>query len=98
MTRGEAGEEVETWADHLQMVRCRLVAKSERMAAPDKGFLVATTYTLLLPAGLDVTTADRVSEVVIEDMAVRGPFTIEAMLPRRGKVERFLSLSLEEVN
>lgn len=99
VTRDEAGAETLTWVNHLQMVRCRLVIKQERLALQNKSFMTASSYTLLIDPDLDVTTKDRVYEVMFEDKLIEaGPFDVMAVMPRRGKAERFLSLALEKVD
>lgn len=96
-TRGTNGEELDSWASHLTGVLCRLMANSQRLAASNLGELVASEKALLLPAGTDVTNQDRISLVTFEDDSTDGPYEIISILPRRGRVERFLSLRVRKV-
>ena len=77
---------VETWRDVAVGVQCRLVAKAQRVFSDELAqWFTLTTYTVLLPAGTDIQTADRVANVVYEDGSTdAGPFTVNAVLPRRG--------------
>jgi hypothetical protein len=96
-TRGNAGEVVQTWADHLSGQECRLIVKSERIASP-AGLLMATTYKLLLPAGTDVLVSDRVRTITLDDGSTVGPFTVEQRLPRMGRsAVSHMAVMLEKV-
>jgi len=86
-----------TWALNLQDERCRLVVKTQSRR-PDilSQEPVITTYTLLLRPGVDVQIGDRVVNVQFEDRTTdAGPYTIEAVLTRRGRAARHISLQLK---
>src|SRR5689334_7746954 len=87
-----------TWSDWLTTQRCRLVYKAQRRAPDIIGEQpISTQYLLLVPAGSDVKIGDRVVNVVFEDGDVdAGPYRIEAVLPRRAKAQRHISLQLEK--
>lgn len=94
------GQPVDAWAALHTGKACRLVIRTERIAAPDRGHLNVTTYTLLLAANVEVTTKDQVSLVTLETGSTLGPFDILAVLPRRDEtgVEHHRALSLEVVD
>ncbi len=95
-SRGTSGEVVNTFADHITHLPCRLIVSDERVASP-QGFVVTTTYKLIVPANQDITTKDQVSEVVMEDLqTTTGPFLILAALPRLGrKAQNHTTLRVE---
>lgn len=87
------------FADHLTAVSCRLKDNDVREPNPRAASVLTSTYLLFLPAGTDVTEADRISTVATPDGIVSGPFEIERVLNRRdgrGKA-RHMTLGLEEV-
>lgn len=96
-TRGDNGEEIDTFGAHLSGVKCRLMATNQHAAAAALGLLVASDKTLVVPAGTDVTFRDRIGLVTFEDGTTSGPYNIISVLPRRGAVERFLALSVQKV-
>lgn len=91
--------EVTTWHTHLTGVRCRLVAKAQRVADSVSGeFPVVNSYLLLLPTGTDVTIGDRVSNVVDEaNETDTSSYRIESVLKRRARAVRHISVVLEKV-
>jgi head-tail adaptor len=97
--QNEIGEPVESWNDIAASVACRYVEKEEKFADENTGLQMLTVYRLLLPAGTDVTTADRITNIRIEnDEVLAGPFGIEEKLTRRGaKGQNHISLKLEVV-
>jgi hypothetical protein len=87
-------------------VACRYVEKEEKIADENLGLQMLTVYRLLLPAGTDATTTDRISRIAVEndevitDPATGNPqvFGIEEKLTRRGaKGQNHISLKLEVV-
>lgn len=105
-TQNSIGEPVETWNDIAVGVACRYAEKEEKFADEATGLQILTVYRLLLPAGTDVTTADRISRIAVEndevisDPATGSPqvFGIEEKLTRRGpKGQNHISLKLEVV-
>jgi head-tail adaptor len=105
-SQNEIGEPVESWNDIAASVACRYVEKEEKFADENTGLQMLTVYRLLLPAGTDVTTADRISRIAIEnDEVITDPatgqpqtFGIEEKLTRRGaKGQSHISLKLEVV-
>lgn len=94
------GQPVDSWAALHTGQPCRLVIKTERVAAPDRGLINVTNYLLLLAANVSVTTKDRVSLVTLETGDTEGPFDILAVLPRRDEsgVEHHRALQLELVD
>jgi len=96
-SRGSSGEVIDSWSDKVDLVNveCRLLTKEERVAGPE-GLVVMTTYTLLLTAGLSITTANRIRRVKLEDGSELGPFRISSVLPRTGrKAQNHMALSLK---
>jgi head-tail adaptor len=95
--RGPSGEVIPTWADHLTRVACRYLVQDERVASP-QGWLVVTTVRLIVWPGQDITTADRVSSVTLDDGSTVGPFDILSVVPRRGASgQNHIMLRLEKV-
>lgn len=87
------------WVTTQENLRCRLLRNSERRPQPTMSDQVETDYTLIIPAGIDVTTKDRVEEVRLEDGTVEGPFDIEAVIPRRdGKRSRLIGLQVDVID
>lgn len=96
-TRNTNGEVLKTWSDYLQLVPCRLVVQDERIASP-QGLLMATTYRLLVQPNLALTAADRIGEVVMEDLQTQGPFEVVSVVPRMGRgSQHHTTLRLEKV-
>lgn len=86
------------WSTLLSGLRCRLVYKAQRRV-PDiiAEQPITTQYLLLVPAGTDIKPGDRVVNVVFEDGTTdAGPYRIEAVLPRRARAQRHISLQLEK--
>lgn len=89
------GEPVDVWGELAAGVACRLVVKQEKFADERLGLQMKTTHLLLLPAGTEVTTADRVKDIAIEDgESLAGPFGIEEVIPRRGPKNRVNHINL----
>ena len=44
------GQEVPSYGSPVTGISCRLIIKSERVAVPNAGLVVITTYKLLVPA------------------------------------------------
>jgi hypothetical protein len=79
--------------------RCRLVVKSERINRSElaEGMTI-TTYSLLLPSSVDIQDKDRITRIVLEDGTENpGSFVVEAILPRRGKTVRHISVELKRI-
>lgn len=74
-TADTTGQLVPTWETVSNPV-CRLIEKSERQPNPVDGFVVLKTFVLLLPASTDITTADRVTNIRVENGQ-----TIQTTLP-----------------
>ena len=99
-SRGASGQVIDTWSDKTELIDepCRLLTKEERIASPE-GLMVVTTYTLLVTAGLSITTADRIRVVTLEDGSELGPFRISSVLPRTGrKAQHHMALLLKVVD
>ena len=87
------------FADHLTAVDCRFKDNDVREPNPRAALVLTSTYMLFLPAGTDVTEADRISTVTTPDGIITGPFSIERVLNRRdgnGRA-RHMTLGLEKV-
>jgi len=90
------GSQQETLADHLTLVPCRYVQQQERVAGPN-GLMMVTVTKLLLTGG-DVTSADKVRQIVRDDGSVLGTHTIEAVIPRiAGRGNHHIELQIEKV-
>lgn len=87
---------VATWRDVNVEVPCRLVAKAQQVYSDVQAqFFTLTTYTVLLPAGTDILPEDRVTDVVLEDGTTdAGPFSVNAVLVRRGRAAHHVSVSV----
>jgi hypothetical protein len=87
------------FATHLTDVACRFKDNDVREPSSQTAAVLASTYVLYLPAGTDVTEADRISTVTTPDGIVAGPFTIERVLTRRDGSGRgrHMTLGLERV-
>jgi hypothetical protein len=60
--------------------------------------MTSTTYTLLLPSSADIQDKDRITRIVLEDGTENpGSFVVEAILPRRGKTVRHISVELKRI-
>lgn len=87
------------WASHLTAVACRFKDNDVREPNQQAAAVLASSYVIYLPAGTDVTEADRISTVTTPDGVVTGPFSIERVLTRRdgnGRA-RHMTLGLERV-
>jgi hypothetical protein len=84
------------WQALEQNMRCRFVVKEQRVA--DSVFaerLTLTTYVLLFGPGKDIKTKDRIVNIRFEDGTTDdGPYTIDAILPRRARSVRHQSARL----
>jgi len=88
-------------AQLLTDLPCRLVIKTQRIFSNDRAQLVTVTvYKLLLAPGADVVAGDRITDLVYEDGSEAQDaetFAVRAILPRRGRTVRHISLSLERI-
>ncbi len=77
-------------------MRCRFVEKEQRVAdSATAERPTITTYLLLFGPGRDVKVKDRVVNIVLQDGSTdAGPYTIDALLRRRGKATKHLSARL----
>lgn len=97
-TQYEDGSMVIAWSDHLVDIPCRFVVQDERVASPN-GLMMATIHRLIVRANQDITSADQVSQVELSDLSTQGPFTIEAVIPRRGmRDQNHLVLRVEKIS
>lgn len=98
-SQNDLGEPIDDWHDVAYGVNCRYVVREEKFADERQGLQMMTVTRLLLPAGTDVTAADRIKNIVIEDgQILPGPYGIEEALPRRGpKGKNHVSLKLEAI-
>lgn len=94
------GNDTNTWSDWGVDVPCRLVVKGQRAVDTEKAQdVTVTTYKLLLPAGTDVVEGDRVTDLEYEDGSEEsGTFSVEAILPRRGRTVKHIALELRKVS
>ena len=78
---------------------CRLVVNQERIGISERAERpVMTTYKMLFPAGVDILQHDRVSNVLLEDgTLLTNIFSMEGILPRRGRSLRHVAVELEKV-
>lgn len=88
-----------TW-ECVETLACRLVIATQRQFVSQLAqFVVVTTYMLLLRHDVDIQEGDRIDNLVYEDQsAVDEPFTVTAILPRRGKSLRHITVALERVS
>ena len=97
----ELRQDVKTYHDHLTDAPCRLVIKTQRIFHSDRvQLLTATTYKLLLSPGVDVQAGDRITALIYEDGSeVQGveTFAVQAILPRRARTVRHITLILERI-
>lgn len=90
--------DVRTWATLTEGVRCRRVTKAQRVADSATGeYPIVTSDLLLLPAGTDIRVGDRIVNIVADSATDPGPFRIEAVLHRRARSQRHISVQLEKV-
>jgi hypothetical protein len=89
-----------TWECVETDVACQLVVKTQRQFVSQLAqFLTVTTYTLLLRHDADIREGDRIADLVYEDQSeVDEPFLVEAILPRRAKSLRHISVVLKRVS
>lgn len=87
----------ETWEDHLTQVACRLVVKQQRVwGDAETQALTVTKYILLVPAGTDIRTDDRVVNIDMGDGIVDdGPYKVGPIMPRQTRTTHHLSVALE---
>ena len=92
--------EQRVYAPHLTDVACRLVIRSQRQFGDvNAQFVVVTVYKLLVRPGVDIQEGDRIAGLVYEDgTLVRETFTVRAILPRRARTVRHVTLELERVS
>jgi len=92
------GEEAPVYSTTYPELTCRLITRTERLAASGIGRQILETYQLIVPAGVDVNTKDRISLVRLEDDATKGPFDVMAVMPRRDhRKQRLVALEVERV-
>lgn len=105
VTRGSAGEDVDTWSDWSSF-RCRLLEESQSVADNTLGQPVQYDYRLALdPAdvgdlasGTQIVLTDRVKYVTLEtDQTLTGPFRIVELITKRRKKAELTIASLERV-
>jgi hypothetical protein len=89
-----------TWECVETDVACRLVIATQRQFVSQLAqFVTVTTYKLLLRHDADIQEGDRIADLVYEDQTeVDEPFFVAAILPRRGKSLRHISVALERVS
>lgn len=89
-----------TWECVETEVACRLVIKSQRQFSSALAqFVTVTTYTLLLRHDADIEEGDKIGDLIYEDGSeVAEDFTVAAILPRRAKSLRHISVALERVS
>lgn len=95
------GNDKDVWSDWAVDVPCRLVIKGQRAIDTERAqYVTVTSYKLLLPATIELPDGKkRVADLVYEDGAEEsGEFSIEAILPRRGRTVRHISCELKRVS
>ena len=97
----ELRQAIKTYHDYHTDLPCRLVIKTQRIFSSDRAQLVTVTvYKLLLAPGVDVKPGDRISDLVYEDgsePSATEAFVVRAILPRRGRTVRHITLELERI-
>ena len=99
VTEDDLGADVPDYATWETDVHCRLVIKEQTniISMLAEGAFVAT-FKLILPARIDVTEGDRITNLVFEDGATDpGPYKIKQRLPRRSHSQHHITLVLEQV-
>jgi hypothetical protein len=81
-------------------VPCRLVIKRQNQFSSELAqFVAVTNYLLLLGAGTDVREGDEIADLVYEDRSeVAEVFAVAAILPRRARTVRHITLLMERVS
>lgn len=81
-------------------VVCRLVIKSQNQFSSELAqFVVVTSYLLLLRPGTDIQEGDEIADLVYEDGSeVAEVFAVTAILPRRARTVRHITVMLERVS
>ena len=81
-------------------VACRLVVKTQNQFSSELAqFVVVTTYLLLLRAGTDIQEGDEIADLVYEDASeVDEVFEVVAILPRRARTVRHITVMVERVS
>jgi len=100
-TTGPYGNARQVWADYLLDVPCRLIERAERVInSLTAEATVVTTYTLLVDGGVDIRERDRIDSVAFDDSGAEtsGPFSVAAVLDRRGRALHHKSVALERVS
>ena len=95
----DTGELIATWATN-GTIYCRFIQKSERVAQPGTGFMMAESCRLLCNAGEDVIEEDRITSIILRSDSSSvdaGPFTIEELVQRNTTAGYHLSMGLERV-
>lgn len=89
-------QEKRGWRAWETGMACRFVEKEQRVADSVLAERpTITTYTLLFGPGRDVKAKDRIINIVFEDGTTDdGPYTIDAILRRRGRSLKHLSAKL----
>lgn len=89
-----------TWECVETNVACRLVVKTQRMFSSELAqFVTVTTYTLLLRHDVDIQEGDKIGDLVYEDATeVAEDFAVTAILHRRAKSLRHISVALERIS
>ena len=97
--RDSFGGEAPAYTDLHTDLACRLMAETAQVnKADDLSLQMETLWKMIVPAGTDIVTKDRVKLVTLEDKSTDGPFDITAVIPRRdGKGQRLVALSLEVI-
>lgn len=105
LTRGEAGEDIETWQEHNSF-SCRLLEGSQSIADTTLGKPVQYDYRLALDpkdvghagSGTSILLTDRVKYVTLETGNVlSGPFDVEEIVTKRRKKSELVMVSLRKV-
>jgi len=97
--RDPYGNDRLTWSDWETNVMCRLVVRTQRVAMNALvQQAIVTTMLLLVQADTDVAEGDRITDMIFEDGDVdAGPWVVRAVLPRRARAVRHITLELERV-
>jgi hypothetical protein len=87
----EWGAQDGTWEIYLAAVECRAWSGSGREVARDIETLVVEDRRLVVPLGLDITEADRISDVTYRGALIyEGTMDIEAVLAHADHMELVL--------
>ena len=98
-TQTTSGQLTPTWASTYTDVPCRFVAKVNRYAQENIGFMMRSDFMMLFNNGVDVLESDRCTNIRLKDgtLVDADAYTVETLLKRNSTKPHHISVMLEKI-